>query len=822
MKKKIALLLAAAMTVSALPMTAFASSTNSINKVANVKEDEEIRSGDRLLALNIVPKDDIETGDSIVVDINNGEFDWSLFNEAAYETEKGESWDTFFNYIESGATYATAFNKFLYQEGSRYLPYQLKYVSKSEIEIILCPTYGLSLDSDNSGSGLTQGKPAYNIYLPAKATDEGDVTISVDSNDTTISNSSSITIAKTSTSSGSTTASVSSSDVKNVSSDIIDVPDITVKEDTTKTFPQGTETGTIKFKVNGKFEWKTLPVLTSGTGCTDDFVITADNYTDSYVEYKITGDLFDSSKLSSLVLTGGTVEVNDSDRDYGDISITVSGSSSGVTTQTIVVATRQDYGFSLTTLDAVPTIFSGRIPLDEDGNANDLDEDDFKTAKFRFSETTPDTWLTSRKLEFTVPQGVKIIGADIDKTKYISGGTGIIEQNLAVVNTGSALRISALGDNVLNKKESSYVDIALYVTAEATFTGDITVSASGAGLDADTLSPVTIAKAVAPVTIETSATSTNLGYQATPTADITITEAAPGALKDKNDVTVKMDTVYGNNELGFASDSAELSVDGDLVVKDFKITSGEMKFKVDSESYNNPATITIKNVQVGTTRSIPYGSYDLLIAGASVVNNYKKDVDQKSTVDSTNGIKPTDFSKTDGTDDFGFFDTDEGFKYKGYLNVVTETGTLDGKVEVTIGEKVIKIDGKEVEIDVAPYIQTSSNSTMVPVRFVALAIGVDQEAASDVTSADDSSKVLWDANSKTCTIIYAAGNGMKIIKFQAGSDQMVIDGTSVTMAYGVVAEIVDGRMFVPFRALGQALGVNVTWDDETRTATYNG
>ena len=50
---------------------------------------------------------------------------------------------------------------------------------------------------------------------------------------------------------------------------------------------------------------------------------------------------------------------------------------------------------------------------------------------------------------------------------------------------------------------------------------------------------------------------------------------------------------------------------------------------------------------------------------------------------------------------------------------------------------------------------------------------------------------------------------------------MVIDGTAITMENGVKAEIVDGRMFVPFRALGTALGVPVSWDAETRTAIYN-
>ena len=51
---------------------------------------------------------------------------------------------------------------------------------------------------------------------------------------------------------------------------------------------------------------------------------------------------------------------------------------------------------------------------------------------------------------------------------------------------------------------------------------------------------------------------------------------------------------------------------------------------------------------------------------------------------------------------------------------------------------------------------------------------------------------------------------------------MTVDGVAITMDNGVLAEIVDGRMFVPFRALGQALGVPVSWNADTRTAIYNG
>ena len=130
----------------------------------------------------------------------------------------------------------------------------------------------------------------------------------------------------------------------------------------------------------------------------------------------------------------------------------------------------------------------------------------------------------------------------------------------------------------------------------------------------------------------------------------------------------------------------------------------------------------------------------------------------------------------------------------------------------------MKVNGEEIAMDAAAYIQTSSNSTMVPVRFVAVALGVDSD---NVANADESSKIMWDNTNKTVTIAYASGNGQKLVQFTAGSAIMTIDGTAITMENGVVSEIVDGRMYVPFRALGQALGVPVSWDADTRTAIYN-
>jgi hypothetical protein len=132
-------------------------------------------------------------------------------------------------------------------------------------------------------------------------------------------------------------------------------------------------------------------------------------------------------------------------------------------------------------------------------------------------------------------------------------------------------------------------------------------------------------------------------------------------------------------------------------------------------------------------------------------------------------------------------------------------------VEVTIGVDSIVVGDTTIEVGVAPYIQSESNSTLVPLRVVSLAI-----LGGELDDADNSDIIAWDSATKTATITA----GGKVVTVTAGSDQIVVNGVSKTMDYGVKAEIKNSRMYVPFRALGEALGVEVTWDADTRTAAY--
>ena len=133
------------------------------------------------------------------------------------------------------------------------------------------------------------------------------------------------------------------------------------------------------------------------------------------------------------------------------------------------------------------------------------------------------------------------------------------------------------------------------------------------------------------------------------------------------------------------------------------------------------------------------------------------------------------------------------------------------EVRIYIGKNVIKIGDREYITDAAPYIQPESSSTLVPLRFAALAI-----SGGSIEDADASSAISWNPNTKTA-VLTINGN---TLSFTAQSSLMYKNGTPIVMENGVKAEIKNDRMYIPFRALGNALGVSVDWDPNTKSAVY--
>ncbi|MCD8089314.1 MAG: copper amine oxidase N-terminal domain-containing protein [Clostridiales bacterium] len=219
-----------------------------------------------------------------------------------------------------------------------------------------------------------------------------------------------------------------------------------------------------------------------------------------------------------------------------------------------------------------------------------------------------------------------------------------------------------------------------------------------------------------------------------------------------------------------------------------------LSVKADSKTGTCDITVTIDSNET----SVSSGTY--LFATMPLEGTSSSDTASSSSSGTSSETETSD-EETETTTE-GFSDSEASLQAAGEKRIIS----------VQIGSSTVTINGEEYTMDAAPYIQTETNSTLVPLRFVAIAL-----FGENVENADESSIISWDAETKTASIT-ADGD---IIEFTAGSSEIRTNGEASETEYSAAAEITDGRMYIPFRALGEALGAEVSWDGETKTASYS-
>jgi len=126
------------------------------------------------------------------------------------------------------------------------------------------------------------------------------------------------------------------------------------------------------------------------------------------------------------------------------------------------------------------------------------------------------------------------------------------------------------------------------------------------------------------------------------------------------------------------------------------------------------------------------------------------------------------------------------------------------KILLTIDKNTASVDGIEKKMDVAPFIDKSSNRTLVPVRFVSEFLG---------------GTVDWDATTKTVTIKFEKNIATETleVKLTIGNTVVYVNGKEVQT--DVAPLIKSDRTFVPLRFIAETMGFNVEWNSANRSIT---
>jgi len=126
----------------------------------------------------------------------------------------------------------------------------------------------------------------------------------------------------------------------------------------------------------------------------------------------------------------------------------------------------------------------------------------------------------------------------------------------------------------------------------------------------------------------------------------------------------------------------------------------------------------------------------------------------------------------------------------------TEEETVDATIiMLQINNNLMFVNDEQIELDVPA--QLINDRTMVPLRAIFEAL---------------EAKVEWDNDSETVT----AYRGNVSISLQIGSTSLFVN--RVEKVIDVPAQLVNDRTLVPVRAISEAFGCAVTWDDATETA----
>lgn len=662
MKKKLALLMAAIMTVAMVPMTAFASTKlTAVDEISTAAGDDHVFTSRVELSKND-DQVDVEGKDGkfeVILKLTNGKFAESDVDGVKYVME---------------------------EEG-----YLDKYKQKGieAIDVKNDTTAYITLNAGTFNGWL--GGEACVLAIQAYAVETGDVVAEFTSNVTQFKKASEV-IATAYDNEVAIEIEGVRTFVEDATKDQDTLKDITINGLVNDAIDGNKE---ITLKLSGNFEFVTSTIEESDFSFlnSDAKVKITDKDKDTI---KFTISDLEDKQLTKLTISG--IDIKTTKKCNAGDKATITVSSKSFDSVKLEAARMVEEAVTYTVEDEeVPTIWAGK-------NYAKDSADDTNTLEVAIEENTGDILNTSRKATFTFPEGIEVVDAEFDGVKQGTFKYEIDENVVTIWNYGE-------------KAESDETDmqVKFLLNAAPTFSGDVKVTLGGEFDDVE----LKVATVKAPYTVEAKTTEVLIDYRYVPVNEIVITEAEEGLLEDGDVIALQVEKMDFEDAGSYEVTTGDLDVD--VTINDGKNDVAQLEVEVKDES-TEASTVTISGLELYLDRTLPVGGYALQNVKADNIlwenSTDKKGEDDKDSYE----YVPEANQASNGL--FKYKEVTCNDKYVEVVTSGRDQddSTTNRKIVITIGATTMAVGTETITLDTPAYIN-AENYTELPLRAVSEAFG---------------------------------------------------------------------------------------------------
>ncbi len=451
----------------------------------------------------------------------------------------------------------------------------------------------------------------------------------------------------------------------------------------------------ITLKLSGNFEFVTSTIEESDFSFlnSDAKVKITDKDKDT-IKFTISG--LGDKQLTKLTISG--IDIKTTKKCNAGDKATITVSSKSFDSVKLEAARMVEEAVTYTVEDEeVPTIWAGK-------NYAKDSADDTNTLEVAIEENTGDILNTSRKATFTFPEGIEVVDAEFDGVKQGTFKYEIDENVVTIWNYGE-------------KAESDETDmqVKFLLNAAPTFSGDVKVTLGGEFDDVE----LKVATVKAPYTVEAKTTEVLIDYRYVPVNEIVITEAEEGLLEDGDVIALQVEKMDFEDAGSYEVTTGDLDVD--VTINDGKNDVAQLEVEVKDES-TEASTVTISGLELYLDRTLPVGGYALQNVKADNIL-WENSTDKKGEDDKDSYEYVPEANQASN----GLFKYKEVTCNDKYVEVVTsgrdnDDSTTNRKIVITIGATTMAVGTQTITLDTPAYIN-AENYTELPLRAVSEAFG---------------------------------------------------------------------------------------------------